>query len=174
MSRRSRDTCPPPARGERVRTDERGLTPAVGKALEVGVVVLFVGVLTTGLYGNVVPEYRDTVGDEVADRTVTAAAERVENAVPPHVRHARVVHRVDLPESIRGAGYRIETVDRSLVLRHPSTSVEAETRLALPTHVDTVTGQWESGAETVVVASGTEDGLTVRLTDRDALEGGAP
>lgn len=164
---------PPPARGDRVRTNERGLTPAVGKALEVGIVVLFVGVLTTTLYGNVVPEYRDTVGDEVADRTVAAAAERVENAVPPPVRHARVVHRVDIPTSIRGAGYRIVTVNRSLVLRHPSPAVEAGTRLALPGHVDAVVGKWASGAETVVVVSGTDGGVTVRLTDQDRLEGGA-
>lgn len=164
---------PPPERGARVRTDERGFTPAVSKALEVGIVVLFVGVLTTTLYGNVVPEYRDTVGDEVAERTVAATAERVENAVPPPVRHARVVHRVALPEHIRGAGYRIAAENRSLVLRHPSPAVEARTRLALPAHVDAVVGEWESGAETVVVVSGTDDGVTVRLTDQDRLESGA-
>lgn len=172
MSAPSEGSSPPPARGERVRTNERALTPAVSKALEVGIVVLFVGVLTTTLYGNVVPEYRDTVGKEVADRTVAAAAERVENAVPPRVRHARVVHRVDLPTSVRGTGYRISAVNRSLVFRHPSPAVEARTRLALPAHVDDVVGEWESGAETVVVVSGTDDGLTVRLTDRDRLEGG--
>lgn len=172
MSARSGDASPPPARSERLRRDDRGLTPAVGKALEVGVVVLFVGILTTALYGNVVPAYRDTVGDEVADRTVVAAAERVENAVPPRVSHARVVHRVDLPTSIRGANYRIATENRSLVVRHPSSAVSARTSLALPAHVDSVVGEWESGAETVVVVSGAEDGLTVRLTDQDRLEGG--
>lgn len=173
MSAPSDGSSPPspaPARGDRVRRNERGVTPAVSKALEVGIVVLFVGVLTTTLYGNVVPEYRDTVGDEVAERTVAAAAERVENAVPPPVRHAQVVHRVDLPESIRGAGYRIAAVNRSLVLRHPSPAVEARTELSLPAHVDAVVGGWESGAETIVVVSGTDDGLTVRLTDQDRLE----
>jgi hypothetical protein len=172
MRTRPDDSSPPPIRGERLRSDQRGITPAVGKALEVGVVVLFVGVLTTTLYGNAVPEYRDTVGDEVADRTVAAAAERVENAVPPRVRRARVVHRVDLPERIRGASYRIAAVNRSLVVHHPSRAVEARTRLALPAHVDAVVGEWESGAETVVVVSGTNGGVTVRLTDQDRLEGG--
>lgn len=171
-SDRSSPPSPTHARGDRVRTNERGLTPAVSKALEVGIVVLFVGVLSTTLYGNVVPDYRDTVGAEVVDRTVAAAAERVENAVPPPVRHARVVHRVDLPERIRGASYRIGVVNRSLVLRHPSSAVEARTRLALPAHVDAVVGEWESGAETLVVVSGTDDGVTVRLTDRDRLAGG--
>ncbi|MFB6221343.1 MAG: hypothetical protein ABEH90_07870 [Halolamina sp.] len=160
----------PRTRGSLV-TDQRALTPAVGKALEVGIVVLLIGVLTTALYGNVVPEYRDTVGDEVADRTVVAAAERVENAVPVTARHARVVHRVDLPASIRGAGYRVVTENRSLVLRHPSPAIESRTRLALPERVETVTGAWESGEDAVVVVSGTTDRLTVRLTDRETVEG---
>lgn len=171
MSARSGDSGPPPRR-QRVRDDERALTPAVGKALEVGIVVLFIGVLTTALYGNVVPGYRDTVGDEVADRAVATAAERVENAVPPTARHARVVHRVDLPATIRGAGYRVIAVNRSLVLRHPSPAVDARTRLALPARVDTVVGEWESGAETVVVVSGAGSEVTVRLTDRERVEGG--
>lgn len=164
---------PAPVRGDRVRADQRGLTPAVSKALEVGIVVLFVGVLTTTLYGNVVPEYRDTVGDEIADRTVAAAAERVENAVPPPVRHARVVHRVALPDRIRGAGYRIAAANRSLEVRHPSPAVESRTPLVLPAHVDAVVGEWESSAETIVVVSGTADGVTVRLTDQERLEGGS-
>jgi len=171
VSARSGESGPAPRR-QRVHDDRRALTPAVGKALEVGVVVLFVGVLTTALYGNVVPGYRDAVGDEVADRAVAAAAERVENAVPPTARHARVVHRVDLPTTIRGAGYHIVAENRSLVLRHPSPAVDARTRLALPARVDAVVGTWESGAETLVVVSGGEGELTVRLTDRERLEGG--
>lgn len=170
MSASSGGASPSP-RCESISDDRRGLTPAVGKALEVGIVVLFVGILTTALYGNAVPTYRDTVADEVTDRTVVAAAERVENAVPPPASTARVVHRVDLPASIRGAGYRIAAVNRSLVLRHPSPTISARTALALPGRVDAIVGEWESGAETFVVVSGTEDGLTVRLTDRDALVG---
>lgn len=150
---------------------QRGLTPAVGKALEVGVVVLFVGVMTTALYGGVVPDYRDAVGEEVAERTVVAAAERVENAVPPSARHARVVHRVDLPASIRGAGYRVVTTDRALVLEHPAPEVGARTRLALPARVDTVSGTWESGEDAVVVVTGDTDRLRIRLTDRETAGG---
>jgi uncharacterized protein (DUF2252 family) len=171
VSARSDESGPAPQR-RRVHDDRRALTPAIGKALEVGVVVIFVGVLTTALYGNVVPGYRDAVGDEVADRAVAAAAERVENAVPPTARHARVVHRVDLPATIRGAGYHIVAENRSLVLRHPSPAVDARTRLALPARVEAVVGTWESGAETLVVVSGDDGELTVRLTDRERLEGG--
>lgn len=151
--------------------DRRALTPAVGKALEVGIVVLFVGVMTTALYGGVVPDYRNAVGDEVADRTTVAAAERVENAVPPPAQRVRVVHRVDLPASIRGAGYRIAVSGRTLVLEHPSAEIEAQTPLALPARVDDVSGGWESGEDAVVLVTGGEGDLTVRLTDRASVEG---
>lgn len=158
---------------KRVDPDHRGLTPAVGKALEVGVVVLFVGVMSTALYGGVVPDYRGDVGDEVAERTVAAAAERVENAVPPAARHARVVHRVDLPVSIRGAGYRVVATGGSLVVEHPSPEIDARTRLALPARVASVSGAWESGEEAVVLVTGDADGLRIRLTDRETAEGSA-
>lgn len=151
--------------------DSRALTPAVGKALEVGIVVLFVGVMTTALYGGVVPDYRNAVGDELADRTTVAAAERIENAVPPRTRTARVVDRVDLPASIRGAGYRIAVRGRILVLEHPSPEIEARTPLALPARVDDVTGGWESGADAVVLVTGGGGDLTVHLTDRASVEG---
>lgn len=170
MSARSPDDDRPPVRNGELRSDDRALTPAVGKALEVGIVVLFVGVLTTALYGNVVPEYRDAVGDEVAERTVVAAAERVENAVPPRTRHARVVHRVDLPSTIRSAGYHVVAENRSLVLRHPSPAIDARTRLTLPERVATVSGTWESGEDAVVVVDGTAKRLAVRLTDRENTE----
>lgn len=156
----------------RLVADRRGLTPAVGKALEVGIVVLFVGVMTTALYGGVVPEYRGAVGDEVADRTVAAAAERVENAVPPPARQLRVVHRIDLPTSIRGAGYRIAADGESLVVEHPAPAIAARTRLALPARVENLSGAWESGEDAVVVVTGDDDGLTVRLTDRETAEAG--
>lgn len=154
-----------------LRGDDRGLTPAVGKALEVGIVVLFVGVLTTALYGGAVPDYRNAVGDEVADRAVVAAAERVENAVPPSARRVRTVHSVDLPRSIRGENYRIAVEDRTLVLDHPSPAVGASARLALPERVESIEGVWRSSDETVVVVTGDPEGIAVELTSRDALGG---
>lgn len=152
--------------------DDRGLTPAVGKALEVGIVVLFVGVLTTALYGGAVPNYRDAVGDEVGDRAVVAAAERIESAVPPSARRVRTVHRVDLPASIHDDSYRIAAANRSLVLEHPSPAVDARARLVLPDRVGAVGGEWRSGDDAVVLVTGDGDGLSVRLTTRNRVGGG--
>lgn len=157
---------------DRLATDRRALTPAIGKALEVGVVVIFVGVLSTSLYGGFVPEYRTAVGDEVADRTVVSAAERIEAAVPPAAREVRSVTRVDLPTSIRGANYRVVVDGRALVLEHPASDISAQTRLALPGRVAVVTGTWESGADPVVLIEDSPDGLVVRLTDRRAVADG--
>ena len=151
--------------------DDRALTPAVGKALEVGIVVLFVGVLTTALYGGAVPDYRDAVGDEVSDRTVVAAAERVENAVPPSARNVRTVHEVNLPDSIRGENYRIAIEGRTLVLDHPSSAIDASAVLGLPERVGSVSGTWRSNDDAVVVVTGDGDGLRVELTARDELGG---
>lgn len=152
-------------------SDDRALTPAVGKALEVGLVVLFIGALTTALYGGAVPDYRDAVGGEVGDRAVVAAAERVENAVPPGATRVRSVHAVEIPRSIRGENYAIRAEERTLVLDHPSPAVGAETRLALPGRVETVAGEWRSSDDAVVLVSGGQDGLRVELTSRAELGG---
>lgn len=152
-------------------SDDRALTPAVGKALEVGLVVLFIGALTTALYGGAVPDYRDAVGGEVGDRAVVAAAERVENAVPPAATRVRSVHAVEIPRSIRGENYAIRAEERTLVLEHPSPAVGAETRLALPDRVETVGGEWRSSDDAVVLVSGGQDGLRVELTSRAELGG---
>ena len=154
-----------------LRKDGRALTPAVGKALEVGLVVLFVGALTTALYGGAVPDYRDAVGGEVGDRAVVAAAERIENAVPPRATQARSVHAVDLPRSIRGENYRLRVEERTLALEHPSPAVGAETDLALPERVGDVGGEWRSSDDAVVLVTGDTEGLRVELTTREELGG---
>ena len=163
----------PRGRPDDIRDDQRALTPAVGKALEVGVVVLFIGILTTALYGGAVPEYRDTVGGEAGDRAVVAAAERIENAVPPSAHGVRTVHGVDLPRSIRGESYRLVATNRSLVLKHPSPAVGSRTRLALPERVAAVSGEWHSSDDAVVLVTGGSEGLRVELAARDEL-GGEP
>ncbi|MBP1986349.1 DUF7266 family protein [Halolamina salifodinae] len=160
------------SRAPGLRDDDRALTPAVGKALEVGLVVLFLGALTTALYGGAVPDYRDAVGGEVGDRAVVAAVERVENAVPPSATQVRSAHAVDLPRSIRGENYRLRVEDRTLVLDHPSPAIGAETALALPDRVATVEGEWRSSDDAVVLVTGDDDGLRVELTSRNELGGG--
>lgn len=145
--------------------DERGVAPAVGKALEVGVVLLYVGLLTTALYGGAVPTYRSAAGAEVADRTLVAAAERVEDAVPPAARRVAVRHRVDLPATIRGANYRIVADGEALVLDHPEPDIGGRVRLALPERVVSVTGEWRSHDDAVVVVRSVDGGVEVRLAE---------
>lgn len=145
---------------------DRAVTPVVSKTLELGLVLLFVGLTTTALYGSAVPGYRTAAGDEMADRTVAAAAERVEAAVPPAARRVGVEHRVPLPATLRGSAYRVVTVDETLVVDHPNPGIEARARLALPSRVASVAGTWESGADTLVRVESTDGGVRVELVSR--------
>lgn len=133
---------------------ERAVTPVVSKTLEIGLVLLFVGGLSTTLFGGVVPDYRDAAGDRVADRTIAGAATDLESAIPPRAVDVRVERRVPLPATIRGAGYRIIAADGTLTVDHPNSAVRSAASLALPERVVSVTGTWHSGATTVVVVSG--------------------
>lgn len=147
-------------------TADRAVTAVVGKTLELALVVLFLGLLSTALFGGAVPEYRTVAGQEVGERALSLGAQRVQQAVPPEaggdVVAARATARVDLPRTIRGEAYRVTTSGRALVLDHPHPGVETRTRVALPANA-TLTGTWESrGDPTVRVTEGT-DGLVVRL-----------
>ncbi|MFB6169981.1 MAG: hypothetical protein ABEJ06_02435 [Haloarculaceae archaeon] len=138
----------------------------VGKVLEAGLVVLYIGLVTTALFGGVVPGYRATAGDAVADRTLATAAERIQQAVPSAGRSVSVDHRLALPGTIAGAAYRIEAHDRTLYLVHPNPAIDGRTRLALSPAVVSVRGRWESGASTRIVVERVPDGLAVRLVER--------
>ena len=108
--------------------DDRAVTPSVGKALEGGIVVLFVGLLTTMLLGGLVPDYRAATGAELGDRVLATASQAVERAVPPTARAVDVRRSVDLPSSIAGEGYEIRTDGRWLVLDHPDPAVGGRVR----------------------------------------------
>lgn len=149
------------------RAFDRAVVPAVGKALELGLVVLFVTLVTTALYGGIVPDYRTAAADRVADRTLAAAGERVEGAVPPNATRVRSERRVDLPTSIRGSAYRIEADGRALVLEHPADGVGGRLRLALPSAVVSVSGAWDSGADAAVVVRSGDGGLAVELQEAE-------
>ncbi|MFD1644398.1 DUF7266 family protein [Haloarchaeobius litoreus] len=156
-----------------VRSDRsdglRGVSPVVGKTLEIGVVVLYIGLLSTTLYGGVVPDFRSAAGDEVADRTLAGATQEVEDAVPPGTATAVDVHRrVELPRTIRGEPYHVRVVGRTLVLDHPDPNIGVETTLAFPTTVVRVEGSWSSTAEAFVVVERTDAGLVVRLARGEA------
>lgn len=145
--------------------DRRALSPVVGKILEIGLVVLYLGVVTTALYGGVVPEYRAATGHELGERVLAHAAIQVEQAVPPTARTVEVRVRVSLPRTIAGAGYRIRADGRTLVLDHPGVEVGGRVRLALPERVVRVTGEWNSRDPAVVRVEHTPegDGLVVEL-----------
>lgn len=142
---------------------DRAQATVVGKALEVGLVVLYVGLLTTTLYGVVVPTYQAAAGESVADRTLATAAERIQQTVPPSARSVDARRTVALPATIAGAAYEIRVVDRTLVLDHPNEAIDSRLRLALPSTVDRVEGRWTSGEPARVRVSDGPNGLVVRL-----------
>lgn len=146
---------------------DRGLSPVVGKSLELGVGVLFVALLTATFFGGVAPDYRAAVGTELGDRTLAAAADRIDAAVPA-ADHPRVDRRVtvSLPTTIRGDPYRIVAADGppSVRLVHPDRGVGGRLRLDLPGFV-TLTGSWRSVSPSWVVVDGADGTVSVRLVD---------
>lgn len=165
-------TGPPPTAGVRL-SDERAVTPVVSKAMEAAIVVLYVGLVTAVLYGGVIPEYRVTAGEEVAERAVADAATDIERAVPPPVTTAQVKVSVELPSTIAGQAYSVRADEggngtgfeggATLALEHPSPSISATVPLVLPDRVVSVSGTWESGEAATVRVVTTDDGQEVRL-----------
>ncbi|WP_083405231.1 DUF7266 family protein [Haloferax larsenii] len=159
-----------------LRADRRAVVPVVSKALEAAVVVLFVGLLTTVLFGGVVPDHRDAVADELADRTLSTAVERTETAarLPDSVTRGHRTVVVDLPRSIRGHSYRIRYVQNAsvdsdsntttpaLVLDHPRDAFDRQLPVSLPDSV-TVSGTWDSGSDAAVRVTVEDDGTTLEL-----------
>jgi len=143
--------------------DDRGLSTVVGKLLEIGIVVLYIGLLTTTLYGGVVPTYEAAAGREMGERTLALAAQRIEGAVPANATAVTARVSVDLPRAIAGEGYTIRTDGRALVLDHPDRGVDARTRLALPTSVVNVSGRWQSTDDVAVAVTHRSDGLALTL-----------
>jgi len=160
-------TDPESRRRPGVTTETRGVTPAVGKTLEIGLVVLYVALVTTVLLAGTVPEYRAAAGSELGDRVLVSASQEVEGAVPPAGTDATVERRVELPATIAGTGYDVRVDGRRLVLDHPDPSVEGSVRLVFGPRVDRVSGAWESGAETVVRVTDSSGGLVVTLAERE-------
>lgn len=142
---------------------DRGLTPVVGKTLAVGIVVLYIGLLTAVFYGGVIPEYRTATGDEIGDRVLATASQRVQQAVPPPVWHVDARSHVELPPTIRGQTYSIRATNRSLVLEHPHPSIGGRTPLALPNTVSRVEGEWQSHESLVIHTVSTDTGAVIEL-----------
>lgn len=141
----------------------RASAPVVGKALEAAIVVLYLGLVTTTLYGGAIPDYRTAAGDEVGERALAAASADVRAAVPANATRGEARYRVDLPPTIRGEAYRVRVEDGALVLDHPHPSVDARVPLSLPADVGTIEGEWHSGDPAVVAVDRTGDGTALRL-----------
>ena len=147
-----------------LRPDRRAVSPVVGKVMEAAIVVLYIGLLSSTLYGGLVPDYRTAAGAEVGERVLAESAQRVQQAVPPNASRVRVRAPVELPTTVRGTSYEIRaTGGRTLVLDHPHVGVGGRTALALPNSVVSVAGEWESQRDAFVVVRSTPTGLEVRL-----------
>ena len=138
----------------------------VEKLLSLSVVVLYITLLTTVLYGGAIPTYTQAVGAELGDRVLAEATAGVEQTVPSRGRSVTVTRRIEIPATIDGAAYRIRANGTHLLLIHPDKSVSSQSRPVVPDSVGTVTGEWDSGAETAVRVTGTRADLTVRLEER--------
>jgi len=148
--------------------DSRAVAPVTGKALEAGVVVLYIALLTTALYGNVVPSYGAAANEQVGDRVLSTAAHHIQQAVPgTDAESVDVSTRVTLPPTIGSAAYRIRADGQMLVLEHPGDDVGGSVRLALPGTVTSVGGTWHSGEPARVEVRHDTGGLTVRLRSDD-------
>ena len=148
-------------------SDDRAVSPLVGKAMEASLVVLYIGLLTATLYGSVVPEYRTAAGSEVGERVLSKSAERVQQSVPGDATAVRVRTRVSLPGTIRGRTYEIRAENRSLLLVHPNERIETTMKIALPGSVDAVRGEWSSETPALLVVRSGPDGRVVELRRGD-------
>ncbi|RDZ41382.1 hypothetical protein C5B89_05370 [Haloferax sp. Atlit-47N] len=173
------DDSGPVTPGTGGRAAERAMVPVVGKALEAAIVVLFIGLLTTVLFGGVIPDHRAAVGHELADRTLAAATEQVETTAVVPESAVRGSRRVDaaLPRAIRGDSYQIAYVPNAtlatdpnvtapaLVLDHPNDAFDRRLPVTLPDSVS-VSGAWDSGNDCVVrVVVDDDDGTTLELAN---------
>jgi hypothetical protein len=167
-------TTPTASRG--LWGDDRALSSVVGKTLELGLLALFVGLLVSTFYGGVLPEYRASAANSVADRTSASVATELEAAVPSTgdvgvapddgVQSVAVEHEVDVPRTIRGDRYRLRLESSALVLDHPVDGLSRRVPLALPADVSRVEGEATSGETVVIVVESTDGGLVVRLEGR--------
>jgi hypothetical protein len=143
--------------------DDRAVSPVIGKSMEATLVVLYIGLVTTALYGGAVPEYRAAAGNEVAERTLADTATDIEAGIPPDAVDATITREIDLPATIAGEAYRIRADDDRLVLDHPNPLIKETAPLVLPERVVSVSGTWQSSAEARLVVTTTDGGLEVRL-----------
>lgn len=146
-----------------LRTDERGLTPVVSKALVIGIALLYVGGVTSLLFGGVAPEYRTAAGEELAERTLATAVGEIERTVPEANGTVDRSRAVRLPERIREKRYRLELSGTSLRLDHPDPEIGTRARLSIPSDVHVSGGSWRSGNTLEIRVTGPPDNRTLEI-----------
>lgn len=145
------------------RGDERGISPVIEKLVTVGLVVLYIGGMTTALFGGIVPAYETAAGDEVAERALATAAGEIEAAAPRPGSETSVRSTVDLPATIDDEAYWIVLSDRQLRLEHPDPGIGATTRLAVPGSIRLEPGRWQSGSTLVIEGETDGDGGSLAI-----------
>lgn len=141
------------------------MTPVVGKALEIGVVVAYVSIVVTIVYGGVVPAAQSSGDAHHADAVLVRAADALDHAIPSTGVAPTVRYRVALPETIGGDGYRIHWTNDSLVLTHPDPAIGGRVPLPVPEAVNAVQGNLTGSG--VVVVNTTATGWLVTLEEGD-------
>lgn len=147
--------------GSELRRDTRGTTPVVGKTLAIGIVLLYIGGMTTLLYGSVLPGYQAATGEELADRSLAAAAGEIEQSVPEARGEVNRTRRVRLPDRIREERYRLELSGERLRLAHPDRETTSATSLSLPPGTVVRESTWQSGAKLEIRVTGPAANRTV-------------
>lgn len=145
--------------------DDRGTAPVVGKALEIALVLVYIGLVAGALYGGVIPDARTTADQAIAERAIAASVVDIREAIP-HSGTGAVQVSISLPATIGGERYDVVPEDGHLSLRHPDPHIDAQARLLLPSKVTAVTGRWESETSNILLVNATRDGITVRLENR--------
>lgn len=144
-------------------TDDRANSAVVGKALEAALVIMFVGLLSSTLFGGVVPDYRSAGATEIGDRVLAKSAHRIQQAVPANAIVVETQLQVDLPRTIRSRAYRIHANETSITLDHPHQAISQSVSLALPNTVVRVEGNWTSRDSAYISVESVPGGLAVEL-----------
>jgi len=145
--------------------DTRAVVPVVGKTLAAGIALLYVGGMLTVFLSGQAPAYRTAAGEELGERVLATAADGIERTVPDAEGRVQTRRDVQLPATIRDAGYTLRLRNGTLALDHPSGTIEARTRLSLPGNVTVVDGRWESGDTLTVRVAGSPANRTLWLED---------
>ncbi|GGM68762.1 hypothetical protein GCM10009017_18700 [Halarchaeum rubridurum] len=142
------------------------MTPVVSKTLGIGIVLCYVALVSTTLYGGVVPAAEADAAATLGDRVLAAGSVAVEDAVPnAAAASVRVRAAVSLPATIGGRPYELRATNRTLVLDSPVRGVGGTASLSLPARVTGVEGTWRSDRPAVVVVTGNASACSVELRE---------